>query len=279
MATGTLFVVATPIGNLQDLSLRALEVLKTVDFIAAEDTRHSSILLKAFHLEKTMVALHDHNERDRSDEILLKVKEGKNVALISDAGTPLVSDPGYYMVRRAHEEGITVSPIPGCCAFVAALSAAGLPSDRFIFEGFLPAKTQARQHRLDFFKEEERTLIFYEAPHRIVETLKDMEKVFGSYRQISLCRELTKRFETIKLSSLEEMVLFVENSEEQQKGEFVLILAGHSRVDSSQDPNIQNILHILLRELPLKQAVKLASEITKANKNELYEWALKIKEG
>src|SRR3979490_2971382 len=197
-ATGSLYVVATPIGNLDDISARALKVLQDVALIAAEDTRHSLRLLQHFGISTPLAACHEHNERDEGGRFLSLLLAGENGALISDAGTPLISDPGYHLVRQARAAGVNVVPVPGACALIAALSAAGLPSDRFIFEGFLPAKVAGRRSRLELLKEESRTLIFYEAPHRILECLQDMELEFGAERPALLARELTKTFETLK---------------------------------------------------------------------------------
>lgn len=195
---GTLYVVATPIGNLEDISARALRVLREVALIAAEDTRHSSRLLAHFGIQTPLAACHEHNERNEGERFIERLQAGDDVALISDAGTPLISDPGYHLVRQARAAGVAVVPVPGACALIAALSAAGLPSDRFIFEGFLPAKAAARRTRLEALKAEPRTLIFYEAPHRILESLGDFEDVFGGERMAVLGRELTKTFETLK---------------------------------------------------------------------------------
>jgi len=194
---GTLYVVATPIGNLEDISARALRVLGEVALIAAEDTRHSARLMSHFGIATPLAACHEHNERDEGGRFLERLQAGDDIALIADAGTPLISDPGYHLVRQARAAGIRVVPVPGACALIAALSAAGLPSDRFIFEGFLPAKAGGRRARLELLKEEPRTLIFYEAPHRILECVDDLEAIFGADRPAVLCRELTKTFETL----------------------------------------------------------------------------------
>ena len=209
MTDSTLYIVSTPIGNLGDMSPRAVETLQAVDLIAAEDTRHSSRLMQHFDIKTQMWALHDHNERSQADRILQRLEEGENIALISDAGTPLISDPGYHLVRIIREAGYSVVPVPGACAFVAALSASGLPTDRFIFEGFLPAKTKARRERLDNVVEEPRTLVYYESPHRLTDTLADMLAVFGSDRYVVMARELTKTFETIHGDRLEGLVEWV----------------------------------------------------------------------
>src|SRR5690242_12028000 len=223
---GKLFVVATPIGNLADLSARAREILSGVDLIAAEDTRHSAALLAQFGIATRTLALHEHNEREKSAELVHRLREGAQIALISDAGTPLVSDPGYRLVRAAREAGIAVSPVPGACAAIAALSVAGLPSDRFVFEGFLPAKAAARRAHLQTLMTEMRTLIFYESSHRIVEALEDLVVVFGGERRAVLARELTKLFETVLDGALAELAARVNTDSNQQRGEFVLLVAG-----------------------------------------------------
>ncbi|MBV4490001.1 16S rRNA (cytidine(1402)-2'-O)-methyltransferase [Pseudomonas oryzicola] len=273
---GTLYVVATPIGNLDDMSARALKVLADVALIAAEDTRHSIRLLQHFGIDTPLAACHEHNERDEGGRFLAKLLAGENVALVSDAGTPLISDPGYHLVRQARAAGVNVVPVPGACALIAALSAAGLPSDRFIFEGFLPAKAAARRARLEQVKEEPRTLIFYEAPHRILECLEDMEAVFGGERPALLARELTKTFETLKGLPLAELRAFVAGDSNQQRGECVVLVGGWSAPEGEQviSAEAQRVLGLLLAELPLKRAAALAAEITGVRKNLLYQFAL-----
>ncbi len=273
---GTLYVVATPIGNLGDMSQRAIEVLQQVDMIAAEDTRRSGRLLQHFDISGRFLALHEHNERQVTGRVLDYLQQGKSIALISDAGTPLLSDPGYYLVREAIRAGFRIIPIPGPSAVATALSAAGLPTDRFRFEGFLPAKSTARRNRLMQIKDETATLVFYEAPHRILETLADMQEVFGGEREAILARELTKTFETFLRGNLEAIRQRVETDTDQQKGEMVILLHGAPPPDSSGiSAEAERILNILLKELPLKQAAALASEITGVKKNRLYEHALK----
>ncbi|WP_273909451.1 16S rRNA (cytidine(1402)-2'-O)-methyltransferase [Pseudomonas fontis] len=276
-ATGTLYVVATPIGNLDDMSARALKILGDVALIAAEDTRHSIRLLQHFGINTPLAACHEHNEREEgSSRFLGRLLAGDNVALISDAGTPLISDPGYHLVRQARAAGIAVVPVPGACALIAALSAAGLPSDRFIFEGFLPAKSVGRRARLSLVKEEPRTLIFYEAPHRILECLQDMEAIFGGERQALLARELTKTFETLKGLPLAELRAFVEADSNQQRGECVVLVAGYTAPDDEDAVGTEamRVLDLLLAEMPLKRAAALAAEITGVRKNVLYQAAL-----
>ena len=272
----SLFVVATPIGNLDDISARALKVLRGVKLIAAEDTRRSQRLMQHFGISTPLAACHEHNEREVGSRFITRLLAGDDVALISDAGTPLISDPGYHLVRQARDSGINVVPVPGACALIAALSASGLPSDRFIFEGFLPAKAARRIARLRALKEEPRTLIFYEAPHRILECLHDMSLVFGGDRLAMLARELTKTFENLKGLPLEKLLTFVEGDSNQQRGECVVLVSGWT-TPNNQDAMVSGamrILDILLREMPLRRAAALASEITGVRKNVLYQVAL-----
>ena len=275
-ATGTLYVVATPIGNLDDISARALRILREVALIAAEDTRHSIRLLQHFGIATPLAACHEHNERDEGGRFLTRLLAGEDVALISDAGTPLISDPGYHLVRQVRAAGIRVVPVPGACALIAALSAAGLPSDRFSFEGFLPAKTVGRQTRLQQVAEDSRTLIFYEAPHRILECLADMREVFGADRPAVLGRELTKTFETLKGLPLGELHDWVAADSNQQRGECVVLVAGWTAPESEDavGGEAMRILDLLLKEMPLKRAAALAAEITGVRKNLLYQAAL-----
>lgn len=280
-ATGTLYVVATPIGNLDDITARALRILREVALIAAEDTRHSQRLMQHFGISTPLAACHEHNERDEGSRFITRLLAGDNVALISDAGTPLISDPGYHLVRQARAAGINVVPVPGACALIAALSAAGLPSDRFIFEGFLPAKAVGRKARLEAIKEEPRTLIFYEAPHRILECLQDMEAVFGADRPALLAREITKTFETLKGLPLSELRAFVEADSNQQRGECVVVVAGWTAPESEDavSSEAMRILNLLLEEMPLKRAAALAAQITGERKNVLYQVALDQQKG
>ncbi len=273
---GTLYVVATPIGNLDDISARALKVLRSVALIAAEDTRHSIRLLQHFGIATPLAACHEHNERVEGGRFLARLQAGDDVALISDAGTPLISDPGYHLVRQVRAAGIAVVPVPGPCALIAALSAAGLPSDRFIFEGFLPAKVAGRRARLELLREEPRTLIFYEAPHRILECLKDLEVVFGGERMAVLARELTKTFETLKGLPLEALRAWVAADSNQQRGECVVLVAGWQTPEGDEALSAESlrVLDLLLKEMPLKRAAALAAEITGVRKNLLYQAAL-----
>jgi len=273
-----LYIVATPIGNLDDISRRALQVLKAVALIAAEDTRHSRKLLAHYGIEARLFALHEHNEQFAADKLLRMLLAGDDVALVSDAGTPLISDPGFYLVRAARQAGIRVVPLPGPSACIAALSVAGLPTDRFVFEGFLPARSAARKQRLSELASEKRTLVFYESSHRICESLADMAENMGGERQATVARELTKTFETIKDGSLAELVSWVQADSNQEKGEFVVILQGAPARNSDIDETVEQVLTILLAELPLKQAASLAAKITGLPKNRLYEAGLVIKE-
>ena len=220
---GSLYIVATPIGNMGDMTDRAQKTLSDVDVIAVEDTRRSGQLLRNFSISTPMISVHEHNERQICDSLLDRIEKGESIALISDAGTPLLSDPGYFLVNQAREREISVVPIPGVSAVIAALSVAGLPTDRFVFEGFLPAKSAARQQKLEKLKDDLRTIIFYEAPHRIVEMLKDCETIFGSQRKAVLARELTKTFETVHGDTLGELIPWVEADNNQRKGEFVVL--------------------------------------------------------
>lgn len=273
-AAGKLWIVATPIGNLADLSPRAQEVLRRVDLIAAEDTRHSSTLLAQYGIVTHVLALHEHNEREKSEGLVQRLREGAQVALISDAGTPLVSDPGFRLVRAAREAGIVVSPVPGACAAIAALSAAGLPSDRFVFEGFLPAKSSARRAQLQTLAGETRTLIFYESSHRIEECLLDCVNIFGAERQGVLARELTKLYETILDGTLADLSARVASDSDQRRGEFVLLIAGAAaEADAARLAEGRRVFEILRRELPPSRAAKLAAEISGAPRKALYDSA------
>ncbi len=273
-----LYVVATPIGNLADMVPRAVEVLQSVALIAAEDTRHSRRLLDHFAINTRCVSHHDHSSDAEQASVLAVLRDGRSVALISDAGTPLISDPGYRLVDSALREGFRVVPIPGPCAAIAALSAAGLPTDRFVFEGFLSAKAAARQQRLQELSRETRTLVFYEAPHRLLEMLQAMRDAFGGEREVVLARELTKLYETIHRAPLAELCDWVEADSNQQRGECVLLVRGHVAAEG-EDAHSEQVLRTLLEELPLKQAAALAAKLTGRKKNELYELALQWQRG
>ena len=270
-----LYVVATPIGNLEDFSPRAINTLQNVNQIAAEDTRHSQKLLKHFGIVTSVISLHEHNEAVSSKLLLDCLKKNQSIALISDAGTPLINDPGYRLVKLAHQHGIPVIPIPGPCALITALCASGLTCDRFIFEGFLPGKSIARQKKLLEFLNETRTSIFYEAPHRILELIDDMLAVFGPKRYVVLARELTKTFETIHGDNLEQLKIWLNLDRNQQKGEFVVLVEGAEYLNAYEIDK-QRILGILLDELPIKQATSIAAKITHEKKNKLYALALAI---
>ena len=276
--TGCLYIVATPIGNLGDISLRAIETLKSVDLIAAEDTRHSKYMLDNQQITTSTISLHEHNEQQRSQLLLEKLQHGQSIALISDAGTPLISDPGYRLVTLVRSAGIKVIPIPGSSALIAAISASGLPSDRFAFEGFLPPKAGARQQRLTLLADETRTLIFYESPKRIVGTLNDMQQIFGAERQACLARELTKIHETIETRPLHELAQWVAADNNQQKGEIVLLVAGASEAVSADEQAMQRLLTLLLPEMPVKKAAAITAEWLSVSKNAAYQLALKLQQ-
>lgn len=267
---GVLHVVATPIGHRDDISARAIETLRRVKVIAAEDTRHTRPLMQHLGIDTPLVALHDHNERTAVDGLVARMAAGDDVALVSDAGTPLISDPGFRLVRAARVAGIKVSPIPGASAVIAALSVAGLPSDRFIFEGFLSAKTGARRSRLAELAGESRTLIFYESSHRILESLEDMRDAFGTERDAVVARELTKMFETVLDGPLAGLVERVAADPNQQKGEFVVMVAGREEGEEERLAEGLRVFAILKEELPPAKAAKLAAAITGAPRKSLY---------
>ena len=276
MQPGTLYIVATPIGELQDFSPRAQAILQAVDLIAAEDTRHSRRLLNEFAINTHMISLHEHNERSITDRLLQQVADGQSLAVISDAGTPLINDPGFILVRTAHERGIQVSPVPGPCAIVTLLSAAGISAAEFIFCGFLPVKNGVRTKYLANLITENRTLIFYEAPHRILASIETMRDVFGADRIVCIGRGLTKKFETIKRSSLGELLTWLQEDANQQRGEFVIVVEG---ADSPKtiNKNVEDVLRVLLTELPVKMAAKLSAKLTGEDRQELYKLALRLK--
>lgn len=316
-----LYIVATPIGNLTDMTPRAIDTLKRVAIIACEDTRTSGRLLSHFGIDtkggknndddkidnraqnesqnsehknlavhdatpdkdasqknhNKLWAYHEHNSAIQTPKIIEMIQQGHSVALISDAGTPLVSDPGYQLVQAAHDAGVTVSPIVGASAAIAALSVAGLPSDRFSFIGFLPAKTHGRQKQLSALKSRTETLIFYEAPHRILNSLEDMASVFGADRAVTFCREMTKTFETVHKSTLNDLIAFVTADDNQQRGEMVVVVAGDKVGQAEDDISIHDeLLHRLLEDLSVKKAAALASDITGVKKNALYQRLLEL---
>ena len=274
---GTLYIVATPIGNLDDISMRAIDILKNVNLIAAEDTRHSQKLLQAIQVETQVVSHHDFSADSAIDRILDRLEAGDSIALISDAGTPLISDPGYKLVRLAREKNLPVVPIPGASALISALSVSGLATDRFTFEGFLPSKSQARQKRLLSLMEEQRTMVFYESTHRILESLGDISNTFEEQRLVFIGRELTKRFESHFLGIAGACVEWLQSDANQQKGEFVVIVAGCDAQleESRKHEQAMDIVRLLKAEVSMKKAVSLASKISGARKNLLYEAALK----
>ena len=269
--SGSLWVVATPIGHRDDLSARAIVTLREVAVIAAEDTRHSRPLLVHHNIDTPLIALHEHNERDAVEAIVRRLQGGDSVALISDAGTPLISDPGFRLVRAARAAGVRCIPVPGACAAIAALSIAGLPSDRFVFEGFLPPKAAARRSRLQELAGDARTVIFYESSHRVAESLADMRDVFGAEREAVLARELTKMFETVLGEPLAELAARVAADPDQQRGECVILVAGRGEEADAKLAEGQRIFAILREELPPAKAAKMAAAITGAPRKLLYE--------
>ena len=274
--TGILYIVATPIGNLQDITQRALETFSQVDLIAAEDTRHSGLLLSHYGIKKPFFALHDHNEQEKAHVLVEKLKQGTNIALISDAGTPLISDPGFHLVRQCREAGIKVVPLPGACAAITALCASGIASDRFCFEGFLPAKSKARKDKLENIAEEDRTLIFYESTHRILDTLEDMQSVLGEERYIVLAREITKTWETITGNTIKNLREWLLEDPSRTKGEMVLIVEGKPKSDNNDEisPQAVKALELVAEELPLKKAAAIVAELYGYKKNALYQFGL-----
>lgn len=274
--TGILYIVATPIGNLQDITQRALETFAQVDLIAAEDTRHSGLLLSHYGIKKSFFALHDHNEQEKAHILVEKLKQGSNIALISDAGTPLISDPGFHLVRQCREAGIRVVPLPGACAAITALCASGIASDRFCFEGFLPAKSKARKDKLENIAEEDRTLIFYESTHRILDTLEDMQAVLGEGRYIVLAREMTKTWETITGNTIKNLREWLLEDPNRTKGEMVLIVEGKPKSDNNDEisPQVVKALELIAEELPLKKAAAIVAELYGYKKNALYQFGL-----
>lgn len=271
-----LFVVATPIGHLDDMTFRAVNVLKSVALIAAEDTRQSALLLKHYNIATPLTACHDHNESNKIDIIIEKLRNGDNVALVSDAGTPLISDPGFKLVRAAQEHGIRVVPVPGACAAIAALSAVGLPSDHFSFEGFLSSKQSQRRLQLEKLKDKTHTMIIYEAPHRILESVSDMADIFGESREVGFAREITKTFETIKKMTLGQLKQLIVEDHNQQKGEIVLVIAGASSEKDMQQEDLDKLLLRLLQDLSVKAASQLAADLTGIKKKVAYQRALEL---
>lgn len=277
-ATGRLYVVATPIGHLGDVSRRMRETLAAVAVVAAEDTRHTGRFLEGLGLRAALLSLHEHNERERVAEILQRLAQGEDVALVSDAGTPLVSDPGYALVRAAIDAGIVVVPVPGPCAAIAALSVAGLPTDRFCFEGFLPARPAARRERLAALLRETRTLVFYEAPQRLAGSLADMREALGASRRAAVARELTKAFETVYHGDLASLAQRAAEDANMARGEIVVIVEGAAPQAPAQD-EVDRVLGVLLPSVPASQAASLAAQLTGAPRNACYRRAVELSRG
>ena len=275
--TGTLFIVATPIGNLDDITFRAVEVLKSVDIVLAEDTRHSKKLLLHLDISKPIRAFHDHNEREKTKAIIGEIHSGKSIALISDAGTPLISDPGYFLVAQAKKECLRVVPIPGPSALITALSASGLASDRFTFLGFLPSKKTARVKLLKSLINRTETSIFYESPKRILATLTDMHRIFGDNREVCLAKELTKVFETIQTDSIPNLIKYLTADENNQKGEFVILISANDKIDIAEaETQLDSLLPILCTEMGASKAAKIAAKITGIDKKKCYKKAIEL---
>lgn len=268
--SGTLYIVPTPIGNLADISTRALDILAQVDLIAAEDTRHTRKLLHHFGIETKAVSLHLHNENQRSAQLLGYLEQGQSIALVSDAGTPLISDPGYPLVTAVRQAGFQVVPLPGPCAAITALSAAGLPTDRFSFEGFLPAKSSARKERLQSLAFEPRTLVFYESPRRVMETLQELAEAMGEHRQIVVAKELTKHFETFVEGEASKLIEWFQQEPERQKGEFVVMVAGADAADDADFAKALELAERLKPAMPPKQAAGIAADTFNVKKNAIY---------
>jgi len=274
---GTLFVVATPIGNLADLAPRVRTVLENADLVLAEDTRHTGALLQHLALEKPLRSLHEHNEADRVDDVLERLRNGAQIALLCDAGTPLVSDPGYRLLSAVRANGLRATPVPGPCAAIAALSVSGLATDRFAFEGFLPQRRSARRARLEALRDEQRTLIIYEAGRRVTDSLDDMAELLGSERRATLARELTKLFEEITHGTLQSLAEHTRTEPQSTRGELVLVVEGATSRSSGSSWDAERVLRPLLDELPLKQATALAAKLTGMPRNELYRQALLLR--
>lgn len=276
---GALYIVATPIGNLKDITQRALETLSAVDWIAAEDTRHTQKLLQAMAIQKPLLSLHDHNEQARSTQLLEKLQQGESGALVSDAGTPLINDPGFHLVKLLRQHGIKVVPIPGPSAVITALCAAGLPTDRFSYEGFLPAKNQKRLQVLEGLKTDPRTLVFYESPHRLMESLQALHEVFGSERQMVAAREMTKTYEQFVSGTVREVINYFETHADKVRGEFVLMVMGDV-VEEEHEVGEQDelILALLKQNLPVKQISEIVADYSGQKKKAVYNRVLQLKE-
>lgn len=277
MATepGTLYIVATPIGNLEDLGRRAERILSTVDLILAEDTRHSRKLLNSYNIRTALLAFHENNEERMTSQVISRLNAGCNIALVADAGTPLISDPGFKLVRQALAESIPVSPIPGPTALIAALSASGIPPARFLFEGFAPGKSEARCKHLQKLAASSHTMVFYESPHRIRAFLADAGSIFGADREATIARELTKKFETIRHGTLGELIEWMDHDPDQGRGEFVVIIAGVTG-ETTDKSELTTLLGVLLKTQTLKQSVQIATELTGGSRNEIYDLAVTL---
>jgi len=270
---GILYIVATPIGNLSDITQRALDTLNEVDLIAAEDTRHSGKLLSHFGIKTKMFPLHDHNEKQKAQSLLDQIEQGKSIALISDAGTPLISDPGYNLVNLAREQNVQVTPIPGPSAVITALCAAGLPTDKFLFAGFLPVKQQAKISVLTSYKNADFTTVFYESPRRIIDSLKHVIEALGEDKQVVVAKELTKHYESFKSGTAQEIIDWFGEDKDRQQGEMVLMLAPNKE-ESALSPEAEMLLKSLMEELPTKKAAAITAKIHDLKKNDLYKLAL-----
>jgi 16S rRNA (cytidine1402-2'-O)-methyltransferase len=275
---GTLYVVSTPIGNLSDITQRALDVLSSVDIIAAEDTRHTHKLLNHFSIKAKVIAVHDHNEKQKANDLLVWLEQGMSVALVSDAGTPLISDPGYAVVNLCREQGAKVSPIPGACAAIAAVSCSGLPTDRFQFIGFTPAKSKARQEFFTAAFNSGMTSIMYESTHRIMASLDDLKEALGEQQKVVLAKELTKSFETFFSGSVVDLIAFLLEDTARQKGEIVLMLPGKTSVNADVSPEVVKLIQRLQAEMPLKKACGVAADYFGLKKNALYKAMLDLEE-
>lgn len=276
VAPGHLYVVATPLGNLGDLSARAQQVLAAVDAVCAEDTRTSGSLLAHFGIQRPLVAVHEHNESGVRERLVARLQAGESLALVSDAGTPLISDPGFVLVRAARDAGLPVVTVPGPCAAIAALSIAGLPSDRFVFEGFLPPKAGPRRQRLEALAGETRTLIFYESSHRIADTVADLAAMLGDAREVCIARELTKLHEESRRAPARELLAWLSENPHREKGEFVLVVAGAPAAEGADDVEAERVLRVLLDELPASSAARVAATLTGRRRKELYTLALRL---
>lgn len=279
--SGTLYVVATPIGNLADISERAIQTLTSVNWVAAEDTRHSKPLLQHFAINQSLISLHEHNEAARSEQLLQKLLAGENGALVSDAGTPLINDPGFVLVKRLREAGVRVVPIPGPSAVITALCAAGLPTDSFSYQGFLPAKSNKRKLQLQQLLADSATLVFYESPHRLLATLADMLELFGAEREIAVARELSKQYEQFVSGTLHEVHDFFKENSDKVRGEFVLMLKGADlEKDEVQSTEFDPMINAMLKQnLPVKQISEIIADVLSVKKKQVYQRVLELKDG